>query len=146
MKSSGKFLVVMMVFILASCQKDQPISISSVDYQNEVDKVTEIMVHDIFSPPVASRIYAYPNIAAYEIIAQNDPNYQSLSGQIKHLSPIPKNEDPNVNYALAALVAHMDVSKSVIFLKNAWKPIAIVFMQCGPSKTQRSLKLPKILE
>ncbi|HPF11089.1 MAG TPA: vanadium-dependent haloperoxidase [Flavobacteriaceae bacterium] len=115
MKSSGKFLVVMMVFILASCQKDQPISISSVDYQNEVDKVTEIMVHDIFSPPVASRIYAYPNIAAYEIIAQNDPNYQSLSGQIKHLSPIPKNEDPNVNYALAALVAHMDVSKSVIF-------------------------------
>jgi hypothetical protein len=27
------------------------------------------MVHDILSPPVASRVYVYPNIAAYEMIA-----------------------------------------------------------------------------
>jgi len=103
------------VLLLGSCNKKEPIVITADDYRNGVDKVTEIMVHDIFSPPVASRIYAYPNIAAYEIIAQGDENYQSLAGQIKHLKPIPKNDDPNVNYPLAALIAHMDVSKSVIF-------------------------------
>jgi hypothetical protein len=35
------------------------------------------MIHDIF-PPVASRIFVYPNVAAYEIIAQNHDQYTSL--------------------------------------------------------------------
>jgi hypothetical protein len=42
-----------------------------------VENVTQIMIHDIFSPPVASRIFVYPNIAAYEIIAQNSKTYKS---------------------------------------------------------------------
>jgi hypothetical protein len=41
------------------------------EYHAAVENVTQIMIHDIFSPPVASRIFVYPNIAAYEIIAQN---------------------------------------------------------------------------
>ena len=133
MKSMSKIVAILMIpLVLLGCKKEEPIVITSTDYQNAVDKVTEIMVHDIFSPPVASRIYAYPNIAAYEIIAQNNPSYQSLAGQIKHLSPIPTTENKNVNYPLAALIAHMDVSKTVIFseemmerysdsLYNTWK-------------------------
>jgi PAP2 superfamily len=111
-------LILVLPLLMVGCKKSEPIVITSTDYQNEVDKVTEIMIHDIFSPPVASRIFAYPNIAAYEIIVQQDSTYQSLAGQIKHLSPIPKNEDPLVNYQLAALIAHMDVSKSVIFSED----------------------------
>lgn len=109
------FFFTLLTLITVSCKNNEPIIITSKDYQNGVDMVTEIMIHDIFSPPVASRIFAYPNIAAYEIIAQSDSNYRSLAGQIKHLSPIPKSEDPEVNYSLSALIAHMDLSKSVIF-------------------------------
>lgn len=116
MKSIRKILVVLiMPLLLIGCKKEEPIDITSADYQNTVDKITEIMVHDIFSPPVASRIYAYPNIAAYEIIAQNNDSYLSLAGQITHLRSIPTSKTENVNYPLAALVAHMEVSKSVIF-------------------------------
>ena len=116
MKSTLNYLSLVLIAVLwTACQEKESITITAKDYQDEVDKVTEIMVHDIFSPPVASRIYAYPNIAAYEIIAQSDSTYQPLAGQIKHLQAIPKNDNPNVNYPLAALVAHMDVSKSVIF-------------------------------
>lgn len=118
MKSISKYTLLLSLAILwVGCkeEKSEPITITSVDFHNEVDKVTEIMVHDIFSPPVASRIYAYPNIAAYEIIAQGDSSYRSLAGQIKHLKPIPKAKNATVNYSVAALVAHMDVSKSVIF-------------------------------
>jgi hypothetical protein len=43
------------------------------------------MIHDIFSPPVASRIFVYPNIAAYEIIAQNSKTYKSLENQLAGL-------------------------------------------------------------
>ena len=46
-----------------------------------VKKYSDVIVHDIFSPPVASRIYAYSTIAAYEAMAPNYQDYQSLAGQ-----------------------------------------------------------------
>ncbi len=30
-----------------------------------MDRVTDVVVHDIFTPPVSSRIYAYTSLAAY---------------------------------------------------------------------------------
>ena len=76
--------------LLMGCQgPSERIQITAEDFHAAVDKASEVMVHDIFSPPVASRVFAYPNIAAYEIIAQQDPRYQSLSGQISHMPAIP---------------------------------------------------------
>jgi len=75
------------VFI-TGCQKETtPIVIMPNDYFLATDKITEIMIHDIFSPPVASRIFAYPNVAAYEIIAGHNKKYNSLSGQLHGLTP-----------------------------------------------------------
>ncbi len=108
--------IICFAFVLFSCQKEQkPITISGEDFHAAVDKVTEIMVHDIFSPPVASRIYAYPNIAAYEILAQKDSGYHSLSGQLRELNSIPSPAVASINHELAALVAHLDVSRRLIF-------------------------------
>jgi hypothetical protein len=77
------------------------------------------MLHDIFSPPVASRIYVYPNIAAYEVIAQNNKNYTSLQGQLNGLDSIPVlDAKSGVNKNLAAIVAHMEVSKALIFSED----------------------------
>ncbi len=108
-----------LVVLLYSCDQKkevQPIEISPEELHNAVDKVTEIMIHDIFSPPVASRIYAYPNIAAYEIIALESEKYQSLTGQVKDLTQIPAPDTSlQLNYQLAALIAHMDLSRRLIF-------------------------------
>ncbi|MEM9001040.1 MAG: vanadium-dependent haloperoxidase [Bacteroidota bacterium] len=109
--------------VLASCvKKNEPITITPEQYRNCVDKVTEIMVHDIFSPPVASRVYVYPNIAAFEILAKKNAEYQSLSGQLKGLTslPQPQNEN-NINYDVAALIAHLDLSKRLIFSEDLIK-------------------------
>ena len=77
------------------------------------------MIHDIFSPPVASRIFAYPNIAAYEIIAQVNPAYTSLAGQLPELTPIPAIDTvQGINPQLAALIAHMNISRQLIFSEN----------------------------
>ena len=100
---------------IVGCVSKQPIELTSSDFQSSVDHITDIMVHDIFSPPVASRIYAYPNIAAYEILAQNDSNMRSLTQAIEHLKPIPVAQDTTLNYPLAALIAHIDVSKALVF-------------------------------
>ncbi|MEO1435299.1 MAG: phosphatidic acid phosphatase, partial [Bacteroidota bacterium] len=50
-------------------------------YQS-MTQLTDVIIHDIFSPPVASRIYAYPSIAAYEAMASGNENYTSLAGQL----------------------------------------------------------------
>ena len=35
-------------------------------FLRSVEKLTDVQIHDIFAPPVAARVYAYPCIAAYE--------------------------------------------------------------------------------
>ncbi|MGB5821967.1 MAG: phosphatidic acid phosphatase, partial [Saonia sp.] len=110
-----------LIVLVFSCKskEEQSITIGPEDFHGSVDKVTEIMIHDIFSPPVASRIFAYPNIAAYEIIAQADEEYVSLAGQVHGLKPIPELDSAkNVNAELAALIAHIDVSKELIFSED----------------------------
>ena len=85
-------------------------------YNAALKQLTDVIVHDIFSPPVASRVYTYPNIAAYEIISQAYPeNFISLSDQLTDLTRIPKNDDPMVNMHLAALHAFFKLGTELIF-------------------------------
>jgi hypothetical protein len=121
MNMKKKFMVMATLLVaMISCQKDKQIEVTSTDYCAAIDTVTAIMVHDIFSPPVASRIYVYPNVAAYEIIAQNSPKYQSLQGQLHGLDSIPNlDAKSGVNQKLAALIAHMEVSKALVFSEDA---------------------------
>ncbi|KQC30996.1 vanadium-dependent haloperoxidase [Flagellimonas eckloniae] len=112
-----QFLILLFLF---SCTKEsQPITITPEDFHGSVDKVTEIMIHDIFSPPVASRIFAYPNVAAYEILASQENEYQSMANQLRDLEPIPTpKEVETINHELAALIAHIELSKRLIFSED----------------------------
>jgi len=119
MKFTQPFCFVIAVFFfLNSCQVERSIVVESNEMHNVIDKVVDIMVEDIFSPPVASRIMAYPNIAAYEIIADKNENYTPLSGQINELKPIPKSSSLLINYKLSAIIAHIEVSKTLVYSKG----------------------------
>jgi len=76
--------------------------------------LSDIIVHDIFSPPVASRIYVYSCIAAYEVLASQDERYRMLAGQLRGLDTIPMPED-NVAKVLSAVYAFNKVGKALIF-------------------------------
>ncbi|NNC49222.1 MAG: vanadium-dependent haloperoxidase [Flaviramulus sp.] len=108
------------ICLLVSCSKPaEHIEISPEIFHKSVDKVMEIQIHDIFSPPVASRIFAYPNIAAYEILAQKAGKIESLVGKVHDLKAIPKADaNGEVNLELAAIIAHMEVSKILIFSED----------------------------
>ncbi len=143
MKSKICLLGIIMLFFI-SCKKKESIKITAQDYCSAVDTVTGIMVHDIFSPPVASRIYVYPNIAAYEIMAQNSPKYQSLQGQLKGLDSIPKLDSKSgVNKNLAALIAHLEVSKQLIFSEEALEKYRDSLYQKWSSENQTEFDLSK---
>ncbi|MGB1170933.1 MAG: vanadium-dependent haloperoxidase [Flavobacteriaceae bacterium] len=88
-------------------------------FQAAMKNLTDIVVYDIFSPPVASRVYLYPSIAAYETARQQAPQaYQSLSGQVKDLKPVPQAQSEAVNFSLASLYAFNKVGKALIFSEN----------------------------
>ena len=116
------------LFIIGSvvgCSKpSKHIEISPEQFHQSVDKVVEIMIHDIFSPPVASRIFVYPNIAAYEILAQKSGKFKTLNGKIKEYTPIPKADSTKqINLELSALIAHMELSKSLIFSEDRYEKL-----------------------
>ena len=114
------FIVLFVSFILFNCSSEkEQIAVTPEDYHALIDKVTDIMVHDIFSPPVASRVYVYPNIAAYQVLNGYEGNYKSLSDQLNGLKPISKPmEDSTVNKKLASIIAYLDIAKDLVFSKE----------------------------
>src|SRR5688500_16500372 len=51
--------------------------------------MTSVIVYDIFSPPQASRAYAYASVAAYEALRHDDSTHQSLAVQLNGLTAVP---------------------------------------------------------
>lgn len=85
-------------------------------YCKTVKKLNDIVLENNFPPMIAARNYAYANIAAFEIIAAGDQNYESLAGQIRDLKPIPKPAAGKpVDYPFAALLAFCKVGNAVTF-------------------------------
>ena len=80
-----------------------------------VREVTEVMLHDIYSPPVASRIYAYITVAGYEAAVNGNKNYISLAGQLKGLDSVPRPQaGKQYCYSLAASHAILTVGKILV--------------------------------
>jgi membrane-associated phospholipid phosphatase len=81
-----------------------------------VQQLTDVIVYDIFSPPQASRAYAYASIAAYEALRQGDSGYQTLAGQLNGLAPAPEPPDAAEYFVpLAGVHAFLTVGRALTF-------------------------------
>ena len=115
------FFLVVTIFCLYSCSETNNINykeqLSDPElFQAAMQNLTDIVVYDIFSPPVASRVYLYPSVAAYEIMAYfNSDNFNSLKDQVNELQDIPIPENPNIDSNLAAIFSFNQVGKALIF-------------------------------
>ena len=115
------FFLIVTIFCFHSCSETNNINykeqLSDPElFQAAMQNLTDIVVYDIFSPPVASRVYLYPSVAAYEIMAYfNSDNFNSLKGQVKELRNIPIPENPNIDPNLAAIFSFNQVGKALIF-------------------------------
>ena len=128
-------LIFSVLFIQLSCnQHDSSEYIKKLDnpelFQSAMQNLTDIVVYDIFSPPVASRVYLYPTIAAYEIIAAHQPeSFNSLAGQVKDLYEIPKSDNKAIIPNLAALFSFNSVGKKLIFSQDKMESFENEFYQ-----------------
>ncbi len=91
--------------------------------------LTTIIIHDIFKPPVASRIYAYTNMAGYEALRPGHPEYPMMMGKLNGSTPAPAPE-PGQEYCfpLASLTAFLTVSRELTFSADLWDKFDADFM------------------
>lgn len=114
------------------------------------ENLTRVIVHDIFSPPVASRIYLYANAAAYETLVLGHDGYKSLCGQANQFPRIEvPGEKVDVNYQLAALYAFFRTGGRLVFsepmLKDSSDSILAAIGEHNEVVYQNSLRLGEMV-
>lgn len=112
------FLSVVLCMTLAACKSDNYKKMTSDPfmYSKTVKRLNDIVLENNFPPMIAARNYVYANIAAFECIAAGDSNYVSLSGQIKHMPPMPKPiPGKPMDYRFASMLAFTKVGNAVTF-------------------------------
>jgi len=84
--------------------------------------LTDVIIHDITSPLVASRDYAYSMIAFYEAARYADSNYLSYGGQLNGLKPLPV-PSPGFQYdwQTAGTAAFYKTSYAFVFSKDIFQ-------------------------
>ena len=134
MKNSCGLMLLIGVGVLISCSsshKDYKTKVQNPEFiHRSIKQITDIIVHDIFSPPVASRIYAYSSVAAYEALIPQDKMYTSLAGQLHGLEAVPK-PDSTLEYCfpLASVQAALKVGKALVFSEDKMDEFYTTMMQ-----------------
>jgi hypothetical protein len=144
--------VFLLMLVLTSCSDEDngewKTSAQNPEFlHRSVKQITDIIVHDIFSPPVASRIYTYMSVAGYEAALHEDTKYVSLAGQLNGLEAFPQPEaGQEYCYTLASVQAMLKVGRSLVFsedkLDNFYNIIMQEFKDTGmpPEVFERSVE------
>jgi hypothetical protein len=123
MKSALSRLPVYILICIFSCtpkhDQDGLNAFSGSQLEKWNTYLSEIIIKDIFTPPVASRIYAYANIAAYEALAPGYAEYQSLAGQLNQFPEVPKPDSSKEYYfPVASIKAFATVCKKLTLVSQ----------------------------
>ena len=123
LKAALKILL-LLVFLLA-CKSNSNWENASENPEfihRAIKKITDVMVADIYSPPVASRTYSYISIAGYEAGIQGNKKYVSLQKQLHGLDSLPKPSSLKAySPALASSHAILMIGKSLVFSEQKVK-------------------------
>jgi len=115
--------VVAFVIFITACQKKKVPLMSETEilHQNQ-EALTEVIIYDVFSPPVASRIYAYSTLAQYEAMRFAQPGSPSIAAKFNGFKEFPQPEKgKEYNYTLASTKAFFTVVHKVVFSLDSLK-------------------------
>lgn len=130
------YLFVALFLFLLSCQDkktDIPQFFTAGDIHYANRKLLEVSMEDIFNPPVATRVFCYPNLAAYEIFSHKtgySPINDIYPGSITNIKP----QNHHIDYSIAALVAFTIIGKQVVFSEHLMDSLYLHWMK----KTQQT--------
>ncbi|HEY8661160.1 MAG TPA: vanadium-dependent haloperoxidase [Hanamia sp.] len=94
-------------------------------YNDVMHKLNYVIIYDIFTPPVASRVFAYSNLAAYEVLANEGKYFASLEGKVTGLNNIPHPAaKAKIDFPFASLIALIKVGNTLTFSSDTMKILA----------------------
>ncbi|TWR25838.1 vanadium-dependent haloperoxidase [Mucilaginibacter pallidiroseus] len=121
LKLAAMAVFCLLLFKCSTKPKIKMIADADVLHQN-VDALTQVIIYDAFSPPVASRIYGYTSLAAYEAVRFQDKQYNSIAGQLHGFKTMPEpQKGKQYNFTLAATKAFFTVAHKVTFSVDTLK-------------------------
>lgn len=95
-----------------------------------VQALTDVIVYDIVNPPVASRMYAYSNIAYYEALRAADTTSGSMLAHLKGFTvPDLPGTQLKHDFRLSAVVAFMQVAEALVFSKDSIRKSREIILQ-----------------
>jgi membrane-associated phospholipid phosphatase len=111
-----KGLTIFFLVLLGATAKAQTASPDAAVLHRAQAALTNVIVHDIFAPPVASRIYLYANMAAYEAALPGQNKYHSLHISLPTFPRIPQPQKPSlVRTELSSLYAFLQTARRFVF-------------------------------
>lgn len=118
---SGSLLAFVMLFVMSCKQKAAKLADADILHENQ-DMLTQMIIYDVFTPPVSSRIYVYSSLASYEAIRHAKKGTVSIAARLNGFKPMPEPEkDKQYNFTLAATKAFFTVVHKVIFSLDSLK-------------------------
>lgn len=117
MKTKTLLILCALAFVACNDNKTTKSTTTDVEYLHVAQKkLTDVIITDIFTPPVASRVYVYPLLAAYEAGKFSKADAASITAQLKGFDEMPKPESgKNYNFTVAAIKALCVTAKKVVF-------------------------------
>jgi len=109
------------------------------------EKLIEVVMEDLFTPPVASRVHVYPNIAAYEVLCLGKTDMISLRGSIPQLPRLVLS-DSSVNLSIAAEFAFTTVAKKIVLSEYMITDFESVERELWLNEIKDSIILNKSIE
>lgn len=123
-KMNRFFVIFVFSFCIISCKQENKEYYKKTGeseiYHTSLKKLTDVIVHDIFSPPVASRIYAYASIGGYEAARLSDTSFATWGSRIKHFPTIAHlEENKEYCYEMVATLTMLKIGKNLIFSEDS---------------------------
>ena len=111
-------LVLLSVVALVSCQKSE--SVKSVPYDSNLlfklnNSLTEAIIQDGFSPPVASRIYAYCNLTAQAVVSTNSDSNSVMLNELNGFEQLHLSNSLDIDSALVLTEAFVLVGQELVY-------------------------------
>ncbi len=122
-----ELLCLIAALLFGSCKNaGNPTALSNVNTVEAIhqiqDELTQIIIYDVFTPPVASRIYTYSSLAGYEAIRFLDTSRHSLVAHMNYFGPMPvPDKNKQYDFGLAYIKAFATVAEKVIFSKDTMR-------------------------
>jgi hypothetical protein len=122
------FIAIVVIQFISGCNQKKPEYVKVMHdpklYSYIIHELSYVIIYDIFSPPVASRIYAYSNLAAFEVLANEGKHFSSLEGKVSGLNNNPHPSAHNkIDYPFSSLMALLKVGKQLTFSADTMQRI-----------------------